>query len=346
MGYLISEMLPCLLLAGLIGIILGWLLRKCKKRDLSYEDVSQKVIEDNMVRPRLKSEGLMDKTEPKIDPLEEEIVQLRLKLSSAELEAKTAGMKLSALESDYDAKLKTMQGALSEQGAKGESLALKQSNDSISSDVSNHKQAIQTLKSELKDAKRYKKELEDSLNTSKTELQTLQNKLSDAESLAKSFDIEKKRLLDEVASLKSSLEDKERSWTQKLLVVEQECDNKLEKLRIESKDQEHSLQALKSGESERSNIEKELIALKDELERAKTKITTSQMKYKVMLNDYTSKLENADEEIEKLKAEIESLSKVTKALSETKKSSVDENHHDRKKSSLKHHKHTKRLKKK
>lgn len=81
MIYLIKQIWPCLLIAGLIGLIFGWLLKRvCKKRSYYSSDYDSSL---------------------NLDIANEEIVELRSKLNLAELSAGDSMSKLNEVQSVY-----------------------------------------------------------------------------------------------------------------------------------------------------------------------------------------------------------------------------------------------------
>ncbi len=87
MSYLISKMLPCLLVAGLLGALIGWLLKRgCRNRSTQFDDTD--VISDNIY------------DEPQAQ--NREFKELETKLNIARLSAEDSQFKLD----DYELKLK------------------------------------------------------------------------------------------------------------------------------------------------------------------------------------------------------------------------------------------------
>jgi len=256
MGYLISEMLPCLLLAGLIGMILGWLLRKCKKRDISYEEVSSKAVIKKAATPTLKAQGLVSNIDAKRELLEDEIVQLRLKLSSAELAAKTTDMKLSAIESDYDLKLKKAQESFYGRDDVIQSLELKLKDAEKKTFEIDTKYALLDREHESK--------LTKIANLSKEgdhKLESLKDELAKAEASSKSFENTLKDVrgqLTRVEQMNTTLQEEKASFEKRYEVMQEEYNSKLKEVANNSYDNEQEMKALKSALEDAKSHEKKL----------------------------------------------------------------------------------------
>ncbi len=120
MIYLIKQIWPCLLIAGLIGLIFGWLLKRvCKKRS-DYDSALNLDIENKeIVIPKTKLGG--------IDSSQQELELMKAKVSSLEFSLKESERKsllLDDKEADIELKHKKIQELTIESNNKDQEIKL------------------------------------------------------------------------------------------------------------------------------------------------------------------------------------------------------------------------------
>ena len=303
MGYLISEMLPCLILAGLIGTILGWLLRKCKKRAVSYAAVSQKAV----------AKSTSNDIDVKRSLLEDEIVQLRLKLSSAELVAKTADMKLSAIGSDYDLKLKKEKESFYGRDDAVSSLELKLKDAQKRTFEMETKYALLEGEHASKLTK-----IENISHEGDGKVEALKEALTAAEASSKRYENElqdvRQQLL-RVEKMHHVLEEEKLSFEKSYETMQEEYNSRLKEVSTTSYD---SGQEMKSLHDKLSKLEGESLGFKSEKSFLEDKIKNLKIhhdnekveaakRFSIMQSEFDTKLNQASKSTKAHDGEVQSL---------------------------------------
>ena len=306
MSYLLTEMLPCLLLAGLIGTILGWLLRKCqapklRKQNIEDVDLSEEIVlREEAATPKMQAHSLVGNIDTKQKLLEDEIVQLRLKLSSAELASKTAEMKLSALETDYNFKLKKAEASFYNRDDLIQDLEKKYqiTHDRAEDIEQKYKLLSQEHESKLAEIVSLSKQSDGQVEAIKSDLLKAESSVKQMENKVQDLQVELERL--ETQNLK--LEEEKNSFNQRYETMQKEYSDKLKEVSASSFNDE---QKVKSLQAELEDFSAKETELKKQIDYHKKRAEESQSK----ISSLESKFEEKERELTKFQQEKERLEK-------------------------------------
>ncbi len=306
MSYLLTEMLPCLLLAGLIGTILGWLLRKCqapklRKQNIEDVDLSEEIVlREEAATPKMQAHSLVGNIDTKQKLLEDEIVQLRLKLSSAELASKTAEMKLSALETDYNFKLKKAEASFYNRDDLIQDLEKKYqiTHDRAEDIEQKYKLLSQEHESKLAEIVSLSKQSDGQVEAIKSDLFKAESSVKQMENKVQDLQVELERL--ETQNLK--LEEEKNSFNQRYETMQKEYSDKLKEVSASSFNDE---QKVKSLQAELEDFSAKETELKKQIDYHKKRAEESQSK----ISSLESKFEEKERELTKFQQEKERLEK-------------------------------------
>ena len=327
MSYILVQIVICLAIAGLIGLLFGWLLSKN-----SFNKKSKK-LEDLW---RLKVVDVKDEYEQKILLLNEELVkkdielnnkekeferfssiknneikEFRKKATDRELELK--GM-IDSREKELDEKnsiITKLQNELDDNKYKENEYSLKlRASDSVIRSVNEKLEALKkkflTKSERVKELEERLKEVLEELESSKklqTEKKVLLAKLKASDSIIN--DIEKK-----YQGIVKNYEDKISLIAKKLSTIEAQAinNNKEWELKLKSN--------IKDNEIKRVNLEKTISLLKEELEQ-KQELEDKLQEYKTKFDELERSLkEERDKKINILKMQLEKQEALNKKMLE------------------------------
>jgi len=324
MSYLLAQILVCLLVAGVIGGLIGWWLRGgCKKKlrsienewsakydtdraiwqgkiDAAEEHIQRSLHKNNSewdVRLRDaestwegKVQGLVGNYDAKLVKLNRDREALEDELLSARGEAKRLKEQLEKIENQWNLKLKDVESSW-----EGKVQSIK---SDYTSKAGDNDQALQALKDELA---RTKKELVSSEEKLQDVAASYEDKIhmikDNYTSKVDSLNDELEVLKDELATTQASLTAVNDEWSMKLKDVESNWESKV--------------QSVKSNfESKSTNNDSELKALREKLEdaqaeanEAKSALTRANDQWNLKLKDVESSWES---KVQAVKSDYES----------------------------------------
>jgi predicted flap endonuclease-1-like 5' DNA nuclease len=291
MSYLLIQILVCLLIAGLIGLVIGWLLRGGCSGVLSDNDTSwgAKLDESNATWED-KVSGLVKEKDDALFGLNQTLMGLKSSLSSTESKLESTKAQTAQLETDWATKLqKTIE-----------------EHTGIETNLS---QELSTLKTKLTSSESKAKEIEMKLGESESGAKEIEAKLQSAEEKAKQIELE----------LSAKLDDTNSSWESKVQGLMSESDSKASSLGSELLLIKSTLtsteEKLKSAQSEVDSAKAEAQKLKD------TKETKKNDEYKLLnsIYEWKAKYKEAQDKLTVLEnAEAEAIMALKKAEEEAK----------------------------
>jgi len=308
MSYLLAQILVCLLIAGLIGAVIGWLLRggcKDKLRELS-----------NKWSARYDTEKAV--WQGKIDSAESQ-VERSVQLNNDEWDAR-----LRDLESSWEGKVQSLVG-------------------NYDAKLNSFDKERETLEAELKAAKEELSKVGSTDEELKIELESLKKKAEDAElrlrDIESSYEEKLKAAQEEIEAKKAELAKADEKWSLKLKDTESSWEGKLQGVMSDysakTGSSEEEVQALnakledqkrKAEEAElrlrdiESSYEEKLKAAQAEVEATKAELAKTdekwnlklkdtesnwQGKIQALMSDYDLKLNKIDQERVNLKNDLE-----------------------------------------
>ena len=254
MSYLLIQILVCLLIAGLIGVVIGWLIRGGCTKKLANRDLEWNVkLNKNKADFENITMNLMSENDSKISTLSDELSTTKERLNIAQIESKEAKHKFVSHGKEWISKFENLQKNYELQ------------NEDLSKKLSSSKVNIDKL--------------ETTLASTEFETRFLDNKikkLSDSydkniNTANQEYDLVKKQLelsKNEVVDLKDKMINSENEW----------------KLRL------RNLQ--KDSEIRDASISKKLSMTENQLEIAKTEIEKFKNSAVEIEKEWNKKLEN------------------------------------------------------
>jgi predicted flap endonuclease-1-like 5' DNA nuclease len=330
MEILLQEMWPCLLVATLIGTVIGWWLRRCKK--------SKRVEDDQVELYALESANTRSKTdtasfssllwEEQKKSLDEEIIALRMKLSKAETQMKAADTKLAAVEHEYAYKLKRHEENFydrdrvikklkkelysAEKRVQGLEHSLKEMQSSYDEKLQERDVLLQKAEERLVQEKDQRTKIALQAHYYENEISTLQKSIEASTKDGEKFQLlerdEKEKASKEIARVKSSYDMKLSELRDQLSKKERQIESlevSLQKAKeLPQEDSKKLQQTLDEQEKIIDRYKEEIKELKESL---KEEQEISSKKLYVLQNDHEFQIKKAHNEVKSSETQLEGL---------------------------------------
>jgi predicted flap endonuclease-1-like 5' DNA nuclease len=287
MDILLQEIWPCLLVATLIGTILGWWLRRCKRGKKSIKDTTELHALERMNHRNSEDNATFSDVlwEEEKKSLNEEIIQLRLKLSKAESEIKTVDTKLAAMESEYSYKLRAREANFYDrdsvtQKLKKELSAAEEKAKRVENKLKEREELFRKLEKDMAQEKEKLTKVELQAHYYENEISQLQKKIDMAAKEGEKF-----QLLER---------DKKESLSTEIEEIKREYDRELANLSEKLSEKEKMIDSYKE----------EIDTLKKSLEEEEE---IASKKLYVMQNDYEFQIKKAHNEVKSSETQLEGL---------------------------------------
>ena len=293
MDIVLQEMWPCLLLAMLIGTVLGWWMRRCQKREIISSATQERPQKPLAVKKNddSKSEAVafVDVLENQKSKLNDETIALKMQLSKAESEIKTSQLKLAALENEYTYKLQEKEKSFYDRDSVVRSLK------------ENLQRREEELEGEKKRAEALEVELNQALKASQESSDKAQTQIGPLEDKLKKSELQLHYYEREIEGLQKSLKEKEDDLAKVDTHNEQSLKAQIADLEKKLEEQNVEKETLKKSLSRTQEVEDELKTLKTKL---KEEQEISTQKLQVLQNDYEFKLNKALAEVKSSETQL------------------------------------------